>query len=55
MRHHATPELPNDPHAPRGDWTTLRRLLAVNQSTLPSTQPKPRNSGKGKKRNTSIS
>ena len=27
MRHHATPELPNDPHAPRGDWTTLRRLL----------------------------
>ena len=27
MRHHATPELPNHPHAPRGDWTTLRRLL----------------------------
>ncbi len=27
MRHHATPELPHDPHAPRGDWTTLRRLL----------------------------
>jgi ATP-binding cassette subfamily B protein len=27
MRHHATPERPNDPHAPRGDWTTLRRLL----------------------------
>ena len=27
MRHHATPELPNDPHAPRGDWTTLHRLL----------------------------
>ena len=27
MRHHATPELTNDPHAPRGDWTTLRRLL----------------------------
>jgi len=27
MRHHATPELPNDPHAPRGDWTTLRSLL----------------------------
>ena len=27
MRHHATPELPKDPHAPRGDWTTLRRLL----------------------------
>ena len=35
--------------------TTLRRLLAVNQSSLPSTQPKPRNSGKGKKRKTSIS
>ena len=27
MRHHATPELPNDPHAPRGDWITLRRLI----------------------------
>ena len=27
MRHHAPPELPHDPHAPRGDWTTLRRLL----------------------------
>ncbi len=27
MRHHATPELPHDPQAPRGDWTTLRRLL----------------------------
>ena len=27
MRHHATPELPNDPHASRGDLTTLRRLL----------------------------
>jgi len=27
MRHHATPELPHDLHAPRGDWTTLRRLL----------------------------
>ncbi len=27
MRHHATPELPHDPQAPRGDWTTLQRLL----------------------------
>ena len=27
MRHHASPELPNDPHAPRGDWITLRRLI----------------------------
>ena len=27
MRHHASPELPHDPQAPRGDWTTLRRLL----------------------------
>ena len=27
MRHHATPELPHDPHAPRGDWTTMRRLV----------------------------
>ena len=27
MRHHATPELPHDPHAPSGDWTTMRRLV----------------------------
>jgi len=27
MRYHASPELPNDPHAPRGDWITLRRLI----------------------------
>ncbi|NBX55640.1 MAG: ABC transporter ATP-binding protein/permease [Betaproteobacteria bacterium] len=27
MRHPATPDLPHDPQAPRGDWTTLQRLL----------------------------